>query len=85
MMVEKGELRREAGIIMRNAIKGANLIARDIAIPIQQVRSVKNTDTVQQALQVMGESSHQRLPVFDNTTNEVIGAVSFKTLTESVC
>lgn len=84
-MVEKGELRREAGIIMRNAIKGANLIARDIAIPIQQVRSVKNTDTVQQALQVMGESSHQRLPVFDNTTNEVIGAVSFKTLTESVC
>jgi putative hemolysin len=84
LMVEKGELMHEAGIVMNNALKGSKLTARDIATPIKDVYSVKDTDTVAQTLKVMGQSKHQRLPVFSDGGHGVVGAVSFRALTQAL-
>lgn len=83
MMVEQGDLLHEAGIVVNNALKGSKLLARDIAVPISGIVSVKDTDSVSNVLRAMGSSKHQRLPVVD-ASGEVVGAVSFRSLAKAL-
>jgi putative hemolysin len=82
-MLEKGgHIEPDAGRILRSAMSSSKDTAINAMTPISEVISVPVVSTVLDALKIMGKSNHPRLPVYDKKSDQYVGAVTFRTLSE---
>ena len=59
--------------------------ARDIAIPLIDVVSIRDTATCSQALQLAWEKSHPRLPVYEGHAYRIIGMIDAMSFLSNRC
>lgn len=84
-MLEKGgRIEPEAGRMIRTAISSSRLLAKDVLTTTEEIISVSASDSIFNALKKMGETTHQRLPVYDTETKTYVGAVTFRTLSKAL-
>ena len=84
-MLEKGgHIEPDAGRLLRAALTSSKSPARDSVTPIGQIVSVDSDSTVLDALRMMGQTGHPRIPVYDPRRNEYIGAVTFHTIAKAI-
>lgn len=84
-MLEKGgHIEPDAGRLLRTALTSSKSTARDVVTPIEQIVSVDSESTVLDALRVMGQTNHPRMPVYDEKTKRYIGTVTFRTMAKAI-
>jgi magnesium and cobalt exporter, CNNM family len=84
-MLEKGgHIEPDAGRLLRTALNSSKNNAGDVVTPISEVVSIDSEATVLDALRVMGQTNHPRLPVYDAKRNEYIGAVTSRTMSKAI-
>lgn len=84
MLERAGHIEPDAGRLLRTALVSSNSSAGDVVTPIDQIVSVDSEATVMDALRVMGQTNHPRMPVYDEKTKQYIGAVTFRTISRAI-
>lgn len=77
---EKGLLDFDAASMIEGVIRVSDLTVDDVIVPRHQMVMLDAELSVRDALPVIADSAHSRLPVFDNTTEKVIGIILAKDL-----
>lgn len=81
VMLEKaGQIRPDAGKLLRSTLASSKVTALDIMTPISNIVSVGVGGNVTDALKLMGNSKHPHLPVYDSKTDDYVGEVTFRSL-----
>jgi putative hemolysin len=84
-MLEKGgHIEPDAGRLLRTALASSKSGAGDAVTPIEQIVHVDSEATVLDALMVMGQTNHPRIPVYDAKRKQYIGAVTFRTIAKAL-
>ncbi len=84
MLERAGHIEPDAGRLLRAAASSSRSTAADIVTPIEKVVYVRSDATVLDALKIMGNTNHPRIPVFDEARKVFIGAVTFHTMSKAV-
>ena len=84
MLEKSGHIEPDAGRLLRTALTSSRLDAIDALTPVDEVVSVDSNATILDALRVMGESNHPRMPVYDAQRKMYVGAVTMRTLSKAV-
>jgi CBS domain containing-hemolysin-like protein len=84
-MLEKGgHIEPDAGRLLRTALNSSKNTAGDALTPVDQVVSVASEATVLDALRIMGQTNHPRIPVYDEKRKQFIGAVTTRTMSRAI-
>jgi CBS domain containing-hemolysin-like protein len=84
-MLEKGgHIEPDAGRLLRTALTSSRTNAGDEFTPIEKIISVDSEATILDALKLMGQTNHPRIPVYDATRKEYVGAVTFQTISKAI-
>jgi putative hemolysin len=84
-MLEKGgHIEPDAGRLLRTALTSTKSTAGDSVTPIARIISVGSNATVLDALRIMGQTGHPRIPVYDPERDQYIGAVTFHTMAKAM-
>jgi CBS domain containing-hemolysin-like protein len=84
-MLEKGgHIEPDAGRLLRSALGSSKSSAGDIVTPADQIVSVDSESTVFDAMKVMGQTNHPRMPVYDAVRKQYIGAVTLRTMSRAL-
>ena len=84
-MLEKGgHIEPDAGRLLRTALASSKTSAADAFTPADQIVSIDSDATVLDALRMMGQTNHPRMPVYDAKRNMYIGAVTSRTISKAV-
>jgi putative hemolysin len=84
-MLEKGgHIEPDAGRLLRSALGSSKSTAGDIVTPVDRIVSVDSEATVFDAMKVMGETNHPRMPVYDANRKQYIGAVTLRTMSRAL-
>jgi len=84
MLERGGHIEPDAGRLLRTALTSSKSTAGDSVTPIAQIVSVGSGATVLDALQIMGQTGHPRIPVYDPGREQYIGAVTFHTMAKAM-
>jgi magnesium and cobalt exporter, CNNM family len=84
-MLEKGgHIEPDAGKIIRTAVASSRRDAIDAITPMDEIVSVPSDATILDALKLMGETNHPRMPVYDHSKNLYLGIVTFRTMSKAI-
>lgn len=84
-MLEKGgHIEPDAGRLLRTALASSKSSAGDSVTPIEQIVHIDSEATILEALRVMGETNHPRIPVYDSKREQYIGAVTFRSIAKAI-
>jgi CBS domain containing-hemolysin-like protein len=83
MLEKAGHIEPDAGRLLRTALTSSKSTAGDSVTPIAQIVSVGSGATVLDALRIMGQTGHPRIPVYDPEMDQYIGAVTFHTMAKA--
>jgi CBS domain containing-hemolysin-like protein len=84
-MLEKGgHIEPDAGRLLRTALASSKVSAQDVLTPANQIVYINDEDTVLDALKIMGQTNHPRMPVYDSKKKAFIGAVTARTISKAV-
>ena len=84
-MLEKGgHIEPDAGRLLRTALASSRTNASDAITPVEEIVSIDSGATVLDALKMMGQTNHPRVPVYDAGRKEYIGAVTSRTISKAV-
>lgn len=86
--IEESESGEEAGtpigsherVMLANILKLRHLTAYDVMVPRADIISVEINSGIDELIEVMSRGGHSRLPVYRNTTDDVVGLVHIKDL-----
>lgn len=85
MLEKAGHIEPDSGRLLRTALASSRRTdAVDAMTPENEIISIPKSATVFDALKAMGETKHPRMPVFDKSRNQFIGAVTFKTVSKAI-
>ncbi len=85
LMLEKdGNIQPDAGRILRSALASSRTTASEVLTPIKEIISVDVGSDVHDALRLMGQSNHPHLPVYDGKKETYVGAVTFRSVFDSL-
>ena len=84
MLERAGHIEPDAGRLLRTALTSTKSTAGDSVTPIAQIISVGSSATVLDALRIMGQTGHPRIPVYDQAKDQYIGAVTFHTMSKAM-
>lgn len=84
MLEKAGHIEPDAGRLLRTALTSSKNSAGDAMTPTEEIVSVSKDATVLDALRAMGQTSHPRMPVFDDERKEYVGAVTFRTVSKAI-
>lgn len=73
-----GSIDEEEGDLIKNAIEFYELDVSDILTPRVDVVAVDKTDTVEEIKNAFETSGYSRLPVYDETIDDIIGVLNHK-------
>ncbi len=75
---EEGGIDAQEGELIRSAIEFNDLDVTDVLTPRVDVVAVSNNDTKEKISQVFFESGYSRIPVFNETIDDIIGVINQK-------
>jgi len=84
MLEKAGHIEPDAGRLLRTSLASSKISAGDVLTGTEQIVHVSAGDTVYDALKAMGRTNHPRLPVFDDSRKEYVGAVTFRTISRAI-
>lgn len=73
MPASDGEIQSEEKNMIRRMFGFTETTVRQVMVPLIDVAAIERGDTVAQAVQTARESSHVRLPVFDERVDKIVG------------
>jgi len=79
-----GHIEPDLARILRTALSSSKTNAGDICTPINQIVSIPKDAKIIEAIKTMAISKHPRLPVFDSSRREWIGAITFRSLMNAI-
>jgi len=77
---EEGVIREEEREMITSIFEFGDTVAREVMVPRIDMVCVADTDTVAEALTVIRETAHSRLPVYHGTIDQIVGVVHVKDL-----
>jgi CBS domain containing-hemolysin-like protein len=84
MLEKAGHIEPDAGRLLRTSLASSKINAGDVLTDAEQIVHVSTGDTVYDALKAMGRTNHPRMPIYDDTRKEYIGAVTFRTISKAI-
>ncbi len=84
MLEKAGHIEPDAGRMLRTALSSSKSSAGDICTPIGDIISVNSDAKVLEALKVMGQANHPRIPVYEQKRGDYIGAITFRTISKAI-
>ena len=66
--------------LLNSVLEFADLLVKGIMVPRTRVVALERTVTYDQVMRLVGESEHSRLPVFDDSIDNILGVVNVKDL-----
>ncbi len=76
-----GSLAHDQGEMIRNVLEFGDLTAGNVMIPRTQVTTIEIETPIEHVLTVAEEKGHSRFPVYDGSTDNVVGILHVKDLT----
>ncbi|MDQ7843775.1 MAG: hemolysin family protein [Armatimonadota bacterium] len=77
---EEGVIQEEEREMITSIFEFGDTVAREVMVPRIDMVCVADTDTVLDALRVIRETAHSRLPVYHGTIDQIVGVVHVKDL-----
>lgn len=71
-----GSIDPRAGEIAARAIELAELVAVDVMVPRRRIVAVERVAGLQEVRRAIAESGHSRIPVYDDTIDNIVGYVA---------
>lgn len=84
MLEKAGHIEPDAGRLLRTQLASSGSDAESVVTPLKEIVSVDSEDTVFEALRMMGQTNHPRMPVYDSKRKMYIGAVTSRTILKAV-
>lgn len=84
MLEKAGHIEPDAGRLLRTQLASSKNNAASILTPLEDITSIDSKSTVFEALRNMGQTSHPRMPVYDQQRKTYIGAVTSGTILRAV-
>jgi putative hemolysin len=84
LLERAGHVAPDAGKVIRSALSSSKSVAGDFATPLNEIVSIGARSSVSDALKVMGESGHPHLPIRDESTLSLAGAITFGSLSPAM-
>ena len=84
MLEKAGHIEPDAGKLLRTALASSKISAFDAITPLDEIVSIDSDITVLEALKMMGQTNHPRMPVYDAKRKTYIGAVTSRTISKAV-
>ncbi|HZD60202.1 MAG TPA: hemolysin family protein [Anaerolineae bacterium] len=84
LVTQHSALLDEEKELIRQAFEFGDILSRQIMVPRTDIAAVESTATIREALEKAKESGHPRLLVFQETLDNIIGAIHLKDLIEYV-
>lgn len=72
---EDGTLKEDESELLRSALEFDDLKVEDILVPRVQVIAVRSDSTMEEILEVFKENNYSRLPVYEETIDNVVGLI----------
>jgi putative hemolysin len=70
---KEGTIDQEEWQVLTNVMNLSEVRALDVMTPRTQIVAVRSTDSIEAAMQVMLDEGHLRLPVYEDTMDDVVG------------
>jgi CBS domain containing-hemolysin-like protein len=80
MLEDAGHIGPDMGRIFRSTLASSHSDAMSVGTSVEKLVSVDTDATIIEALRLMGDSLHPRLPVYDRANGQFVGAVTFRSL-----
>jgi putative hemolysin len=84
MLERAGHIEPDAGRLLRTAVSSSRSTAGDVLTPVEEIVYVTSNSTVLDALKAMGRTGHPRIPVFNQSRDMFVGAVTFHTMSKAI-
>jgi CBS domain containing-hemolysin-like protein len=84
MLEKAGHIEPDAGRLLRTALASSKTTASDAITPESEIVSIDSDATVFEALRMMGQTNHPRMPVYDTKRKMYVGAVTSRTISRAV-
>ena len=84
MLEDAGHIGPDMGRIFRSTLASSHSDVMSVATSVDKLVSVETDATILEALRLMGDSLHPRLPVYDRGKREFVGAVTFRSLMPAI-
>jgi magnesium and cobalt exporter, CNNM family len=84
MLEKAGRIEPDVGRLLRTALASSKSAAIDVVTPMKEIVSVDSGATVLEALSMMGQTGHPRMPVYDAARQTYTGAVTFRTMSKAI-
>lgn len=85
LFLEKsGHIEPDLAKIIRSAIISSKTLAGSSCTPLAEAISIPINSRISDALKIMAISKHPRLPVYDSSKKEWVGAVTFRSLMNAI-
>jgi len=75
-----GKIRPYAGRILGNVFRLTRTRVRDVMVPRDQVLAVERSIEIEDLLQILRESGYTRIPVYEETLDNIVGLLHAKNL-----
>jgi len=89
MLVEAGEeegvLEEEEKEMIHSIFEFTDTVVRKVMIPRIDVKAVEANESIDELLEVIMKAGHSRVPVYDETIDNIVGIVHAKDLLRAVC
>ena len=84
MLEKAGHIEPDAGRLLRSQLAASRSSAASALTPLEEIVAIDSNATVLEALRLMGQANHHRMPVFDAKRGLYIGAVTSRTISRAV-
>ena len=84
MLERAGHIEPDAGKLLRTQLASSRSTAASAVTPLDEIVHIDSDATVLEALRMMGQTNHPRMPVYDARRKIYIGAVTSRTISKAV-
>lgn len=64
--------------LLTSVLEFADILAKEIMVPRTRITGIEKTSTFEEVMEVIAESEHSRIPVYDDSIDEVVGILYVK-------
>lgn len=82
---EEGEFNKQENEFIRNIFEFSDTTAEEIMVNRNEIEGFLHTLTIEKALKMINKSTHSRIPVYENTIDNIIGYITLKDLLKYSC
>jgi len=84
MLEKAGHIEPDSGRLLRAQLASSKDNAASVLTPVEKIVSIDSGSTVFEALRIMGQANHPRMPVYDKKRKTYIGAVTSRTISRAI-